>query len=242
MLWTLLGPTGGEKGWGRGSWRGSQRRQWVSEDGVWLGGGGWGPAQGMVRWNGLLIPQREGTPLLPMSPPRPPPHSTRSKRSGQGRCKETVNSGAASSLSLVRSESSDRAPVPPLPFSQVVLETQACWLESGGSLGPCPPPPLHHPAKPGTSPALAQAKRGSRRPGKEELSRALPPGLDLLPGKMKMAPRGCGTGRNLFGLCNGWGFLEGQMWGTGVHTEVLPQIQIANLEGPSGSWGYPGSH
>lgn len=29
------------------------------------GGRGWGPAQGMVRWNGLLIPQREGTPLLP---------------------------------------------------------------------------------------------------------------------------------------------------------------------------------
>ena len=150
--------------WGRGSWRGSQCQQWVSEDGVWLGGGGWGPAQGMVRWNGLLIPQRGGTLLLPMSPP-PPPHSTHSKRSGQGRCKETVNSGAASSLSLVRSESSDRAPVPPLPFSQVVLETQACWLERDGSLGPCPPPPLHHPAKPGTSPALAQAKRGSCRPG-----------------------------------------------------------------------------
>ena len=56
------------------------------------------------------------------------------------------------------------------------------------------------------------------------------------------APRGVGgAGWNFFGLCSGWGFLEGQMWSTGVHTEVLPQIQIASLEGPSGSWGYPGS-
>ena len=128
-------------------------------------GWGWGVGtrtrDGEMEW--AANSAEGGDPPPSHVPPPCPTLLTVSTR--QGRCKETVNSGAASSLSLVRSESSDRAPVPPLPFSQVVLETQACWLESGGSLGPCPPPPLHHPAKPGTSPALAQAKQGSHRPG-----------------------------------------------------------------------------
>ena len=143
---------------------------------------------------------------------------------------------------------SDQSPVTgaqclPFPSSGCLGNPGLLAPESGGSLGPCPP--CHSITLPSLAPPPPWPKPNgaATAQGKEELSRALLPGLDLLPGKMKTAPEGVGGARwNLFGLCSGWGFLEGQMWSTGVHTEVLPQIQIASLVGPSGSWGYPGSH
>ena len=136
---------------------------------------------------------------------------------------------------------SDQSPVTGaqcLPFPSLRLS----WKPRlAGSRERWVPGPLPSPSPPSPCQAWHLPRPGLSQ-DKEELSRAVLPGLDLLPGKMKIAPRGVGgAGWNFFGLCSGWGFLEGQMWSTGVHTEVLPQIQIASLEGPSGSWGYPGS-
>lgn len=126
------------------------------------GGRGWGPAQGMVRWNGLLILQED--PLLPCPAQLSTPLAVALRAGPMQRKQLTL--GAASSLGLVRSESSDRGPVPPLPFSQVVLKPRLAGSESGGSLGPCPP--CHSiTLQAWHLPALAQAKRGSHSPGQE---------------------------------------------------------------------------
>lgn len=77
-------------------------------------------AAGMTRWHGAAdswakaVTPGGGLSLCP---------STHSLASGQHQFQERVNSGEASSPCWVRSESIDRGPV-----SQVVLETQACWL------------------------------------------------------------------------------------------------------------------
>ena len=177
----------------------------------------------------------------------PPPHVPRPTLltvSAQGRAdaRKQLTLGRLPALAW-----SDQSPVTgpqclPFPSLRLSWKPRLAGLRGMGPWAPALPRPSITLPSLAPPPPWPKPNGAAAAQDKEELSRALPPSLDLLPGKMKMAPGGCGTGRNLFGLCNGWGFLEGQMWGTGVHTEVLPQIQIANLEGPSGSWGYPGSH
>ena len=125
--------------------------------------------------------------------------------------------GARKQLTLGRLPAlawSDQSPVTGaqcLPFPSLRLS----WKPRlAGSRERWVPGPLPSPSPPSPCQAWHLPRPGLSQ-DKEELSRAVLPGLDLLPGKMKIAPRGVGgAGWNFFGLCSGWGFLEGQMWST----------------------------
>lgn len=165
MLWTLLGPTGGEVGsvgWGRGSGRGSRHGQWVSEDGLWLGGSGVGTRtrDGEMEW---AADSAEGG-----DPPPPLPCPTLLLAvSAQGRAdaRKQLTLGRLPALAW-----SDQSPVTgaqclPFPSLRLSWKPRLAGSRERWVPGPLPSLPLHHPAKPGTSPALAQAKRGSHSPG-----------------------------------------------------------------------------
>lgn len=198
------------------------------------GGSGWGPSQGMVRWNGLLIPQREGDPSsLPL------PNSTPTLMAGgRADARKQLTLGRLPALAW-----SDQSPVTgaqclPFPSLRLSWKPRLAGSESGGSLGPCPPLPLHHPAKPGTPrPGPSQTGHAAGQGGAE---RALLLGLDLLPGKMKTWLRGWGGARwNLFGLCSGWGFLEVRCGAQGSTQRSCHKFRSPAWWGPVGpgvSW------
>lgn len=163
-------------------------------------------AQGLVRWDGAAVPGPEGA-ALKGTQPLPPT----TKFSGQGRCQERVNSGAADAWS-------DQSPVTraqclPLPSRRLSWKPRlAGWREQWvppWSLGPCLPHPHGHPAKPGRPLAGAQARWGQ---GGVKLRSA--PWSAFSPWEdgwgRGEGHRGGGGGRKAgsgiesYGLCNGW--------------------------------------
>lgn len=143
----------------------------------------WELTQGRARWKGVAdsFPGQSCSTRGRLGPHLPPPAS--SSCSAEAREGLTLGQLPEFAWSL---ESNDRGPGPPLPFSQVVLETQACWLWR--AVGPWAPAlPIPHIPLPSLAPPSPQPKpngAGLLHPGGEELSGALLPGPDFLPGKM----------------------------------------------------------
>lgn len=167
----------------------------------------------------------------PELPTPPPPACSQ----GSAGIKERVNSGEASSLCLVRSESNDRGPVPPLPSLRLSWKPRLAgsreqWVPPR-SLGPCPPHPPPSPCQAWHFPLPKGA--GLLDQGKE-LSSALLSGLDFLPGKM--APeRGLGDGTSLDFAVGGASLGVRVIFVClGVHTKVLPQAWIPSWRDPMG--------
>lgn len=149
-----------------------------------------------------------GRPELPIPPP---PACSQ----GSAGIKERVNSGEASSLCLVRSESNDRGPVPPLPSLRLSWKPRLAgsreqWVPPW-SLGPCPPHP---------PPSPCQAWHFPLRESK-------PKGAGLLDQGKELGSSAAG----LVGTCSLGRWLQSGGWG-------MEPLWILQWVGPPSCQGY----